>query len=116
MATGKNVKDIFSATKKRPVTIGLKIAPRVRGRPVAREPYNKVTVCLADRQTIMLDKIAIAIRERTGECVHRAELIRAIVDQAAAKLTPDSPTFDKAIRELLPGLPAALPRCEDDGR
>ncbi len=106
MATGKNVKDIFSRTAKRPVTIGLEPVPRVRGRP-AGEAYSKVTVCLANRQTIMLDKVALAIRETTGENVARAELIRALIDEAAARLAPESPDFAKAIRELLPGLPAA---------
>jgi hypothetical protein len=104
MATGKKARDLFTRTAPRKVSIGLEVAPRVRGRPPAGEAYGKVTVCLLDRQVLTLDKIAIAIRERTGECVKRAELIRAIVDKATAKLQPDAPDFDEAVRDLLPGL------------
>ena len=85
MATGKKALDIFQRTTgKRPV-IGLEVAERMgRGRPGAGEPYQKVTVTLYDRQILMLDKVALAFRERTGEFTNRAELIRVIIDQAAA--------------------------------
>ena len=107
MATGKKALDIFQRTTgKRPV-IGLEVAERMgRGRPGAGEPYQKVTVTLYDRQILMLDKVALAFRERTGEFTNRAELIRVIIDQAAASLNPDGPDFDKTIRALFPALPS----------
>lgn len=103
MATGKKAKDIFTRTTKS-ADIALEVTPRFKGRPRAAEPYQKVTVCLFDRQTIWLDKVALAIREKTGKHVRRAELVRAIVDHAAAGLDPKRPDFDKAVRSLLPNL------------
>ncbi|MDI9613028.1 MAG: hypothetical protein QM330_08220 [Acidobacteriota bacterium] len=102
MATGKKAKDIFTKTTK-PADIGLEVAPRVKGRPKNGEPYQKVTVCLYDRQTLWLDKLGLAIREKTGKHVARAELVRAIVDHASAWVRPDGPAedFDKAVRSLL---------------
>ena len=81
MATGKKAKDIFTRTTKKP-DIGLEVAPRIKGRPRTTEPYQKVTVCLFDRHVLALDKLALAIREKTGQRVCRAELVRALVDQA----------------------------------
>ena len=75
MATGKTSKDIFKRTSK--PDIALEVAPRIMGRPKAAEAYQKVTVCLFNRQTIWLDKVRLAIREKTGQNVHRAELVRA---------------------------------------
>ena len=52
-------------------------------------------------------RVALAIREKTGKpVIKRAELIRAIVDHAAAWVRPDKPDadFDKAVRSLLPSL------------
>jgi len=103
MATGKKAKDIFTRTTK-PADIGLEVAPRIKGRPRATEPYQKVTVCLFERHILFLDKVALAIREKTGRPVKRAELVRAIVDHASAWVRPDKPDFDKAVRSLLPGL------------
>ena len=105
MATGKKAKDIFTKTTK-PADIGLEVAPRVKGRPKNGEAYSKVTVCLYDRQTLWLDKVALMIREKTGQHVARAELVRAIVDHAAAWIRPDGPAvdFDKAVRSLLKGV------------
>ena len=103
MATGKKAKDIFARTK--PEDIGLKSKPRGHGRQAA-ESYQKVTVCLFDRHVLFLDKVALAIREKTGQHVRRAELVRAIVDQAAAGIDPERKDFDKAVRSLLPGLKA----------
>ena len=106
MATGKKAKDIFTRTakSKKRADIGLEVAPRTKGRPQSAEPYQKVTVCLYDRQVLVLDKIALAIREKTGKSVRRAELIRAVVDQVAGKLKPEAKDFDKAVRSLLPDL------------
>jgi len=102
MATGKKAKDIFTKTTKK-TDIGLDVAPRIKGRPKNAEPYQKVTVCLFDRHVLFLDKVALAIREKTGKHVKRAELVRAIVDHAAAWVHPDKPDadFDKAVRSLL---------------
>ena len=102
MATGKTSKDIFTRTKK--TNIGLEVTPRIMGRPKAAEQYDKVTVCLFKRQTLWLDKVALAIREKTGQHVHRAELIRALVEQSTAALNPEAKDFDKAVRSLLKGI------------
>lgn len=104
MATGKKAKDIFTQTAK-PEDIGVKPKPQGHGRQAA-ESYQKVTVCLFDRHVLFLDKVALAIREKTGQHVRRAELVRAIVDQAAAGIDPERKDFDKAVRSLLPGLKA----------
>ena len=104
MATGKKALDIFTPTVgKRPV-IGIEVPERVKGRPTAAESYRKVTVTLYDRQIIALDKVALAIRERYGQAVSRAELIRAILDKAAGSLNPEAKDFDKTVRELFPVL------------
>ena len=102
MATGKKAKDIFTRTTT-PPGIGLDVEPRIKGRPQGQEPYQKVTVCLYDRHVLFLDKVALAIREKTGKNIKRAELIRALVEQAAAHIRPDKPDkdFDKAVRSLL---------------
>lgn len=102
MATGKTSKDIFTQTKK--ADIALEVTPRITGRPKAPETYQKVTVCLFNRQTIWLDKVCLAIREKTGQHVHRAELIRALVEHAAAWVNPSREDFDKSVRSLLSGL------------
>ena len=107
MATGKTSKDIFKRTIPRPSKpdIALEVPPRIMGRPKAAEAYQKVTVCLFNRQTIGLDKVALAIREKTGQHVHRAELIRALVNHAAAWINLNKPEdFSKAVKSLLPGL------------
>jgi len=104
---GKKAEDIFAPTTARP-NIGLEVAPRPgKGRPTTPEPYSKVTVCLLDRHVLYLDKVALAIRERSGgKPIRRVELIRALVETAAARLNPDKPgpDFDKAILELMPTL------------
>ena len=102
MATGKTSKDIFTRTKK--ASIGLEVTPRIMGRPKAPEAYQKVTVCLFNRQTIWLDKVCLAIREKTGQHVHRAELIRALVEQSLMTLNPAGKNFDNAVKSLLKGI------------
>ncbi len=97
MATGKKAKDIFTRTAKVPKA-GLGVKPRVSGRPKS-EPHKKVTVPLYERHILLLDRIALAIREKTGEHVARADLIRALIDKAAPD--PKAKTFEKAVRELL---------------
>ena len=100
MATGKKATDIFARTSS-PATIGLEVEPRIKGRPQAAEPYQKLTVCLFDKQTLWLDKIALAIREKTGKTVKRSELIRAIVDHAQGMIDPAKKDFDAVVRDLL---------------
>lgn len=79
MATGKKSKDIF--TKTTPAERS-EVALASKGRA---EPYQKVTVCLYDRQVLWLDKTALEILERTGKHINRAALIRDILDHAAGK-------------------------------
>jgi hypothetical protein len=81
---------------------GINIPERREGRPRAAESYQKVTVTLYDRQILSLDKAVLVIRERTGQAVNRAELIRAILDKAAGSLNPEARDFDKNIRGLFP--------------
>ena len=102
MATGKKAKDIFTPTVGKRPDIGVEVAERIEGRPRATEPYQKVTVTLYERQILNLDKVALVIRERTGQAVSRAELIRAVLDKAAGSLKPEAPDFDKNVRELFP--------------
>jgi hypothetical protein len=101
MATGKKAKDIFQGTVKRPA-LDLEPAPRVKGRPKVGEAYQKVTVCLFNRNVLYLDKVALAIREKTGKMVKRAELIRALVEQAAETIDPARPDFERTIIRLFP--------------
>lgn len=102
MATGKKALDIFTPTTGKKADIGIEVTPRIKGRPAAAEPYQKVTVTLYDKQIFLLDKASLAIRERTGEVVHRSELIRAVLDTVAGSLNPEAPEFDKTIRDLFP--------------
>lgn len=83
---------------------GINIPERREGRPRAAESYQKVTVTLYDRQILSLDKAILVIRERTGQAVNRAELIRAILDKATGLLNPEARDFDKNTRGLLPNL------------
>jgi hypothetical protein len=52
-----------------------------RGRPrVHAEAWSKVSVVLFDRQIGQLDRLASEMRRKTGTLVHRAALIRAVLD------------------------------------
>lgn len=104
MATGKKALDIFTKTTGKKPEIGIEVPERIEGRPRSAEPYQKVTVVLYERQILKLDKVALAIRERTGQAVSRAELIRAILDNVAGSLNLEAPDFDKTIRGLFPVL------------
>ena len=101
--TGKTALDIFTPTKGKKRDIGIAVAERIEGRPRAAEPYKKITVTLYERQILHLDKAALVIRERTGQAVSRAAMIRAVLDKVAGSLNPDAPNFDENIRELFPG-------------
>jgi hypothetical protein len=48
--------------------------------PVHNETWSKVSVVLFDRQVAQLDRLAIAIRGKTGKVINRAEIIRALID------------------------------------
>jgi predicted thioredoxin/glutaredoxin len=48
--------------------------------PVHNETWSKVSVVLFDRQIVQLDRLAIAIRGKTGKVINRAEIIRALID------------------------------------
>ena len=99
MAIGKKARDIFAPTAGQ--GLGVKVTPRIKGRPAAAEDYDKVTVCLFKRQVFLLDRVALAIREKTGQTIRRAELIRALIDQAADDLDPSKPGFEAKARGLL---------------
>lgn len=93
---------MLKSTTGKKAEIRVEVPERIEGRPRAAEPYQKVTVILYERQILSLDKVALAIREGTGEAVSRAELIRAILDSAAGSLNPEAPDFDKNVRDLFP--------------
>lgn len=95
MATGKKAKDIFTKTagKKKAAAPALDIPKK--------ESYQKVTVCLFDRQTIWLDKTILELREKTGRHVSRAELIRRILDAAAGNPAPAAPFDEKDFERKL---------------
>jgi len=101
MATGKKARDIFQSTVSKP-GLDLKPAPRIKGRPKAAEAYQKVTVCLYNRNVIYLDRVTLAIREKTGKLVKRAELVRALVEQAGETIDPARSDFEKTVRRLFP--------------
>ena len=96
-------KDIFTKTTRARASIAPDVTPRTKGRPQNIEPYQKVTVCLFDRHIVFLDKVTLAIRERGGKPIKRAELLRAIVDHISGTIQPDKPGFDRAIRSIMPG-------------
>lgn len=111
MAIGKKARDIFAPTAARPA-VGIQTTPRVKGRPAAAEDYDKVTVCLFKRHVLLLDRVALAIREKTGRTIRQAELIRALIDQAADDLTPASPALKRRPGSCYkdPGNRARLPQ------
>lgn len=82
--------------------IGLEVEPHGRiGRYPSPEPYRRVTVILYERHVLWLDRLALTIRERTGKYVYRAELVRALVEQAARSLNPEAKDFERTVRRLL---------------
>jgi hypothetical protein len=48
--------------------------------PVHNETWSKVSVVLFDRQILLLDQLASAIRPKNGKQLNRAEIIRALID------------------------------------
>jgi hypothetical protein len=102
MAIGVKAKDIFARTDKPDVSPGSKpaSAAKGKGRP-AVEAYDKVTVCLFKRHVLLLDRVALGIREKLGKNVSRAEIIRALVDQATDDLDPGKAGFEAKARGLL---------------
>jgi len=61
-------------------------------------------VTLYDRQILHLDKIGLAILENTRKIIHRAELIRVIVDKVTGAMDTHAPGFDKKVNEFFPCL------------
>ena len=104
MEAGEKTSDTFKPTPEKRAGIGGEVPERIGGRPRAAEPYQKVTVTLYERQILSLGKVALVIRERTGQAVSRAELIRAILDATAGSLNPEAKDFDKNVRGLFPML------------
>jgi len=106
MATGKKANELWTRTVT-PADISREAAPR---RPVkAAEGYDKVTVDLYARQTLWLDELALALRKHTGRKVKRVDLIRALVDHAAADIDlADAGSLHRAARELLGDEAAAV--------
>ena len=52
-----------------------------RGRPrIHHERWSKVSVVLMDRQVAQLDRLVADIRAHSGRLVHRASLIRTLID------------------------------------
>jgi hypothetical protein len=103
MAIGKKATDIFQSTAPVKAKIAPETAPRVKGRPPATESYEKVTICLFKKHVLFLDRVSLAIREKTGRGIRRAELVRALVDQAADTLDPGKDDFVKTILKMFPG-------------
>jgi len=102
MAIGKKATDIFQSTAPAKAPIAPKTAPRVKGRPPAAETYEKVTICLFKKHVLFLDRVTLAVREKTGRGIRRAELVRALIDQAADTLDPAKDDFEKTIRKMIP--------------
>jgi len=48
--------------------------------PVHNETWSKVSVVLFDRQILLLDRLATAVRPKNGKQLNRAEIIRALID------------------------------------
>src|SRR6266542_1533729 len=48
--------------------------------PVHNETWSKVSVVLFDRQDLLLDRLATAVRPKNGKQFNRAEIIRALID------------------------------------
>jgi hypothetical protein len=104
MATGKNALDIFKPTAGKKADREMELTKRMQGHPLAMDADQKVEVLLPGRQVQSLDKIVVKIGERTGQTVHRDELIRAIIGRAAGSLNPKAHDFDKKVRKLFPNL------------
>jgi hypothetical protein len=86
--------------------------PTNRGRPrIHHERWSKVSVVLMDRQVAQLDRLAAEIRARTGKLVHRASLIRTLIDDL---FEPQPARADGAsaldLRELLRARTPRTPR------
>jgi len=70
-AKGRTAADVFRKA------IPKADAPSTEGRG---DRLSRVTVILRDSQCHRLDRIALAAREKTGQAIRRAAIIRAMVD------------------------------------
>lgn len=98
MTTNKKVKDFLQSAMPKPGA-GPGIAPQGKGRPAGPE-YEKITVCLYPKHVLFLDKVVLAIREKAGKRVKRAELIRAVIDNMMVWVDPARADFEKVIKSL----------------
>jgi hypothetical protein len=77
------------------------------GRPIVHtEPWAKVTVVLLDRHVAYLDDLAIHLRQKHRWAASRAELIRALIEAAAASNVDilaerGGPTYVQLVRKKL---------------
>ena len=70
--------------------------------PVHTDTWSKITVVLFDRQVVFLDRAAVAVRERTGKAISRAEIIRALIDGLeASDLDIASATTEAELKALV---------------
>lgn len=83
-----------------------KKAVKTMGRPPASEPYQKVTLCLYNRQILFLDKVSLILQAKTGRHIPRAELVRAIVERASKTMNTEKPgpAFFRSLYSLFPGV------------
>jgi hypothetical protein len=83
-----------------------------RGRPrIHHERWSKVSVVLMDRQVKHLDRLAAEIRARTGRLIHRASLIRTLIDDLFERKPGDARLRSEAdLRTLLIRSPAPRKR------
>ena len=109
--TGKGSENIFAPTTVAKAASGKGTAPargdttRPRGRPVSHEePTTKATVVLYNRQIARLDRLAAEIRERSGNVVNRADIIRAVLEAVEdSKLDLTGATSAEDVRRLVLG-------------
>jgi hypothetical protein len=67
--------------KKRGKSPSVRVPKNGRGRPrIHSETWSKVSVVLFDRQIDQLDRLATSIHGTGGRMLHRAEIIRALID------------------------------------
>jgi len=77
------------------------------GRPIVHtEPWAKVTVVLLDRHVAYLDDLAIHLRQKHRWAASRAELIRGLIEAAAASNVDilaerGGPTYVQLVRKKL---------------
>jgi len=102
MEIEEKTKFTVQGSRKKP-NIALEESHHIKGRAKTGEPYQKVTICLFEKHVLFLDKIVLAIREKTGKRIKRAELVRALVDNAARMMNPGHDDFENQVKILFTG-------------